>query len=207
MDRFRIQKTRQQEGYVVRNIKRKTLAKVEPIKPSKSSHNSTQDENYADQSDIFYHHLEQLKKEYRDFFGAVEEYGNMLSQNSREPLLEKVESWILVYNRVIDSILQLDRNFHTNHAIRIRAFLKDYEGMFMNLGIRLDEANMVADIPLLRQKLEEDEEKIREVFRTKAQWMLLLYTEFLRIKTILQTKKRPEPQTERGKGLLFDTKR
>lgn len=207
MDKFKVQKARQQEGYVIRNTRRTGVSKIDPISPAKAPYHGTQNEDYGFQSDIFYTQLEKFKGEYRAFFKSLDEYGKIIAMKPQEEIIDRIKAWIEVYNRLIESLIQLDADMKTQYALRIKFFWVNYEAMLYNLGIVVRNLSIQINEDRLREKLEDESENLKTAFRQKAHWMLLLYTEFLRIKSEIQTEKGPGLTSESGKGLLFDSKK
>lgn len=157
---------------------------VNPVTPVTNNINYSS-ANHLMASDAFYDKLEELEKEYLNFYHSERNLQKAI-EDIREDMdldIKHMKNLIDKYNKTILSLENFDKQLGTNHINNIKDILKKYESNLDGIGIYIDEDKLL--------KINENEFKdtlinaknnIDEILHPIRNMVLKLYREFRNIK-------------------------
>jgi hypothetical protein len=168
--------------------------------------------NHLMTSDLLYDKLEDLKRDYLDFYNHERSLNRAIDEIDldEEIQLEMMKKLLDKYNRAIISLSHFDYQLRTNNIRKIKEIILEYSIPLNNLGIYLLRENELGiDEEKYKNNLMVSKEIRKTLFKPLRHMLLLLYREFRNIKGPYRENfddKYPEFPEGDSSGLVLDTK-
>ncbi|SDJ84061.1 acyl-ACP--UDP-N-acetylglucosamine O-acyltransferase [Natronincola ferrireducens] len=141
--------------------------------------------NYTLASDFFYKKLEELKREYKEFYHdhrRLEEAIENIDEES-DHLLEHMKELIEKYNKALHSLKKLDEVMSTNNAIKVIDVVDSFKAALGHIGILVDESyTMVLDADVFIDKITNSLDPLNFLFQPMEGLVIKLYRAFKSVK-------------------------
>lgn len=159
---------------------------VDPVNPVTPVENETaySSANHLMSSDAFYEKLEELKKEYLDFYHNERNLKEAIEQieENIDLDLKHMKNLINKYNKAMLSLEHFDKQLETNHKNNIKIILKQYESNLNKIGIYIIENKLLElDEYEFKSALINSKNNLDELLNPIRYMILQLYKEFRNI--------------------------
>lgn len=160
---------------------------VDAITPVNPVQNNTtySSANHLMTSDLLYDKLEELKKDYLDFYNNERNLHKAIDEMSlvEEIQLEMMKNLLNKYNKAIISLSHFDRQLRTNNVGNIKDIVLAYSKDLNDLGIYIvKDIELTIDEEKYIDNLIDSKDNRKSLFRPIRHMILLLYREFRNIK-------------------------
>jgi hypothetical protein len=187
---------------------------VEPVNPVNPVQNNIgySSANHLMTSDLLYDKLEDLKRDYLDFYNHERNLHRAIDEINldEEIQLEMMKNLFDKYNRAIIALSHFDHQLRTNNVRKIKEIILEYSIPLNNLGIYLlRETELGIDEEKYKNNLMVSKEIRKTLFKPLRHMLLLLYREFRNIKGPYRENfddKYPEFPEGDSSGLVLDAK-
>lgn len=175
-------------SYVQRNrVSGSSSAVVDPVDAVSRISNdvSFSSANHLLSSDTFYEKLEDLTREYLNFYHQERNLKNAIDELEENMDLDLIyiKDLILKYNKTSKALENFDQQIHTNHSKIIETTLHEYISDLNNMGISIIEDNQLElDEELFKTRLIQSKDNFKEAFKPMRRMILKLYRIFTNIK-------------------------
>ena len=183
-----IKSKRIHSSYIQRNrVIRGSSSTVDPVDPVTPVINdiSYSSANHLMSSDAFYDKLEELTKEYLNFYHQernLKKAIDAIEENMDVDLIYIIDL-VDKYNNTSKALKNFDKQIHTNHSENIKNILYEYESDLNNMGIFIIENNqLVVDEDLFKINLIKSKDNFNDEFKPMRRMILKLYKNFRNIK-------------------------
>ncbi|WP_026895105.1 hypothetical protein [Clostridiisalibacter paucivorans] len=182
-----INKKRIHSSFVDRNRSIRRTEAVESVNSVNNVGNNTgyTFSSYLMASDQFYEKLEELRREYDKFYHHEVELEKAIKdiQENKDKLIDKMKKLIIKYNNAIDSLVDFDDKFNTNHAIRIKNIINDFSNELKDIGINIvEEKRLSIDENIFYRVMTDFDKDLMFLFEPIKGLIIRLYRAFKNIK-------------------------
>lgn len=187
---------------------------VEPVNPVNPVQNNIgySSANHLMTSDLLYDKLEDLKRDYLDFYNHERNLHRTIEEMDldEEIQLEIMKNLLDKYNKAIISLSHFDQQLRTNNVGKIKEIILEYSIPLNDLGIYIVRENQLGiNEERYMKNLMIDKEERKTLFRPLRHMILLLYREFRNIKGPYKENfddKYPEFPEGDNSGMVLDAK-
>ncbi|MCC5909615.1 MAG: hypothetical protein JJT76_04160 [Clostridiaceae bacterium] len=160
---------------------------VEAIDPIKATKNQTNlaTANYLISSDLFYDHMDALRKEYKNFYHDHRKLQEAVEDFKKEDrtLVEHMENLIEKYNAAIGSLQILDKEVGTKYLEIIKEIVLEFQEPLESVGIEIKKGyEMYLQENVFIEKIQSLEEPLAFLFEPMKGMVIRLYKVFRSIK-------------------------
>ena len=210
-----IGKQRIHASFVERNrIVVDRASSVGPVTPVNPVHNNVgySSVNHLMTSDLLYDKLEDLKRDYLNFYNQERNFHRTVSEMDLDEdiQIEMMEKLLDKYNKAVISLNSFDLQLRTNNVDRIKNIILEHSTALSNLGIYIvRDKELEINEEIYISNLIDSRDDREDLFRPLNNMFLLLYKEFRNIKGPYGEhfdEKYPELAIEDCSGILLDAK-
>lgn len=141
--------------------------------------------NHLMSSDSFYEKLENLEREYLNFYHQERNLHKAIDALEEDKDLDIVymKELLKSYNKTASALRNFDKEINTNHSQAIKEILIEYKSSLNNMGVYIVEDNhLELDESLFKDKLLASKDNFAEDFKPIRSMILKLYKRFRNIK-------------------------
>lgn len=157
---------------------------VDPVHPVQNNI-SNSSANHLMTSDLLYDKLEELKKDYLDFYNNERNLHKAIDEMSldEEIQLEMMKNLLDKYNKAIISLSHFDQQLRTNNVKMIMDIILEYSIPLNDLGIYIvQDMELDIDEEKYKNNLIDTKDNRKSLFKPIRHMILLLYRAFRNIK-------------------------
>ncbi|MDR5659677.1 hypothetical protein RH915_09230 [Serpentinicella sp. ANB-PHB4] len=173
-------------SYVHRSRVVEKSEKIDQVNPVSKADNQTaySSGNYLFSSDVFYEKINQLKKEYKNFYHDHRKLEEAIENFDQEnEMLTHMKNLIEKYNNALVSLKKFDAALGTDHLSKIKDILEVFENNLDEIGITVDtETKMHIDEQKFIDRVEHSENPLSMFFDPIKGLVIRLYKAFKQIK-------------------------
>lgn len=182
-----VSKGRIHNSFVHRNKSVNRAASVEAVNSVNPISNNTNysSSNHLMSSDAFYDKLEELKREYLNFYHHERNLEKTIVEIKEDEYshIEHMKDLIDKYNRAILALSSLDKHLNTNHTDRIKSILWEYTRHLNAIGLYIvRDKELEINEEIFNNNLIDSKDNIIALFRPIKSMILTLYKGFKNIK-------------------------
>ncbi len=173
-------------SYVQRNRVVSQSSSIDPVQPVNPVHNDigSSSANHLLSSDAFYEKLEELTKEYLNFYHQERNLKKAIDDIEEDMDIDLVyiKELLNKYNRTTKALNKFDQQLNTNHSENIAIILQEYKYDLNQMGIFIHGDNsLYLDEDLFKSNLLESKDNFKKAFNPMRRMILRLYRNFTNI--------------------------